>query len=975
METIAIERAERRSHVAGVVSAERPDGGRGHVRCLPAPGRPVLPSGFLRMLLLLLIAWGAAISARAQTMDDRLRLVDDINTSIATGERYVVRSGGGFVKFRGMNGECDSVRLFEPTPSAKRGDGSRTADIRMPRAIRISHTPGYVTLCVDLTLSHTREVPIDSHPLVSALNDWLDAVYAMDVQGLDGIGSLPFFTSCASTVAAVPAYEMPWGSGFPSSYLTTLKDASGASDILSTSYDILGTPKVGSSFLHFFPTNPSFLVDRVGGVARLDRQSLTIDILDRPGGACTLTTSAAIGSAACGTVAGDGAFRVKSAWTSDNPDVTWSCRQNKTFTAVDGNGNPDMPQRARDLAAYYLNDNTFTSNYGRFGNDASGYLTFTYFNNGDIESGPCSTRIMQILTDIVPGDQCCMTFPEGGTFQIDTLTGQIIYKLNGGCGECCKIPFSCLILCEPVAGHEEMLGVIDDFAQTYADVWPYSFTEYGLPTGVFPLSSHELGIRGKWRPVKNSLYKSDVLSGNSSGRSYRDAGVFTQFRLFNWKVEKANDLTRWLKRDSVTAYAPFGEVVGQLDALGVPSTAKFAHRNTVPRLIARNAEYGTVEFKSFEDDPSTLTGGAAGVVTDVAHSGRKSYHFTSPTVLVSGITINQQIKDEGLLIRFWARGTPDDPVILSQASPILGIAPADGPRKVARSGEWVLFEYSYAGSQLGLGSSVDITFSSSGWVDDIRVQPGETEMNCYVYDPNTMRLITQFDDQHFGLYYQYNGEGKLVRKIRETERGMKTIAETQYHTPDDPRDWTYGNKTQEQGGGQAGGMRADWPGAFAESGMRSDSSGPVGAGGSFDLLDVRIGPDAQSVKVLGGEHPTIPDPTELSLPDISAPKLADPFALDSTTLALPSLDRLPAGALPELEKAKVLDELRTIDERMRELGARRLDGDLSEQERAEADAALKELQKRKVSLLKEKLGMTDDDILEWYRQRKTEENE
>ena len=69
------------------------------------------------------------------------------------------------------------------------------------------------------------------------------------------------------------------------------------------------------------------------------------------------------------------------------------------------------------------------------------------------------------------------------------------------------------------------------------------------------------------------------------------------------------------------------------------------------------------------------------------------------------------------------------------------------------------------------------------WIDDVRMQALDAQMICYVYDVNTLRLLTSFDDQHFGLFYQYNAEGKLVRKLIETERGMKTVQETQYNTP------------------------------------------------------------------------------------------------------------------------------------------------------------------------------------------------
>jgi hypothetical protein len=49
--------------------------------------------------------------------------------------------------------------------------------------------------------------------------------------------------------------------------------------------------------------------------------------------------------------------------------------------------------------------------------------------------------------------------------------------------------------------------------------------------------------------------------------------------------------------------------------------------------------------------------------------------------------------------------------------------------------------------------------------------------------------MAQFDGQHFGVYNQYDGEGRLIRRIRETERGLRTVQETQYHTPLATRDY------------------------------------------------------------------------------------------------------------------------------------------------------------------------------------------
>jgi hypothetical protein len=73
--------------------------------------------------------------------------------------------------------------------------------------------------------------------------------------------------------------------------------------------------------------------------------------------------------------------------------------------------------------------------------------------------------------------------------------------------------------------------------------------------------------------------------------------------------------------------------------------------------------------------------------------------------------------------------------------------------------------------------------SEALYVDDVKFQPKDAQVSCFVYDVATLRLLTQFDDQHFGVYYQYNDEGKLVRKMVETEKGMKTIQESQYNSP------------------------------------------------------------------------------------------------------------------------------------------------------------------------------------------------
>jgi YD repeat-containing protein len=106
---------------------------------------------------------------------------------------------------------------------------------------------------------------------------------------------------------------------------------------------------------------------------------------------------------------------------------------------------------------------------------------------------------------------------------------------------------------------------------------------------------------------------------------------------------------------------------------------------------------------------------------------------------------------------------------------------------VAQTGEWTLYEATVIPNSTIATSAVitilSTTLDSDIWIDDVRVQPYDAQVMTYVYDNVTMRLLASFDDQHFGMYYQYNAEGKLVRKLIETEKGIKTVQETQYHIP------------------------------------------------------------------------------------------------------------------------------------------------------------------------------------------------
>jgi len=67
-------------------------------------------------------------------------------------------------------------------------------------------------------------------------------------------------------------------------------------------------------------------------------------------------------------------------------------------------------------------------------------------------------------------------------------------------------------------------------------------------------------------------------------------------------------------------------------------------------------------------------------------------------------------------------------------------------------------------------------------VDDIRVHPFNANMKSFVYDPVTLRLMAELDENNYATYYEYDDEGNLMRQKKETERGIMTIKETRQNT-------------------------------------------------------------------------------------------------------------------------------------------------------------------------------------------------
>lgn len=393
-------------------------------------------------------------------------------------------------------------------------------------------------------------------------------------------------------------------------------------------------------------------------------------------------------------------------------------------------------------------------------------------------------------------------YPCTGHFRIDGTSGLLVY----GAGDCLDEQL-CVQFAKPFFPKTTIDNVVASAATEFSDQWPYDRTYMNDwdATTMAGADSYDLGERGKWRAASHYAYNAPLTPGTTN----KDQGMYPMV-LHNWNYPAANSKVLWVRTDTVTSYSPDGNVLEERDALGHPSCAKFGYDRTLPYLVAKNSVGGSVRFESFEksyvlggnnylEDGLTLFGWPNQTLTldnTVAHAGRSSLRARGNGLLyqAANVLTPPDMSSRGMEVKVWVRAVDADgkAVDLHPTAHVQFTAPCtDTPLsismdRIARTGEWVLWSATFQVPSNAPAITVSLSETSpdfTTWIDDVRIQPVEAQMTSYVYDAKTFRLMATFDDQHFGLYYQYNDEGRLVRKLIETERGIRTVQETQYNTP------------------------------------------------------------------------------------------------------------------------------------------------------------------------------------------------
>ncbi|HYG53383.1 MAG TPA: hypothetical protein VD905_20945, partial [Flavobacteriales bacterium] len=349
-------------------------------------------------------------------------------------------------------------------------------------------------------------------------------------------------------------------------------------------------------------------------------------------------------------------------------------------------------------------------------------------------------------------------------------------------------------------------------------------------------------IRGSYRPQKQWLPLTGRTQVNyaSSSNNYinlRDDGYFTSFTDF-WDAPVSEfwtpNTTNWTWSSEITKYDPYGNEIENKDALERYSGAVYGYNNKLAIAVGSNTSYNEIAFDGFEDYDFKVISECCKehfdfydyyddnkIVDDESHSGRYSLQISNSSNVQTtydlmdaspGNTSNDMpytVKQADLLgyfapqtylgnrrmvLSYWIK--VDNPAY-DEIHSYTGIT----PEITHNSGGTVITPQStVAGNIIDGWQQVTIVFvvpstavdnirfkftNSSGetaWIDDIRVNPFNSSMKSFVYDPVTLRLWAELDERNFATFYEYDEEGALIRVKKETEKGIMTIQESRNNT-------------------------------------------------------------------------------------------------------------------------------------------------------------------------------------------------
>lgn len=347
------------------------------------------------------------------------------------------------------------------------------------------------------------------------------------------------------------------------------------------------------------------------------------------------------------------------------------------------------------------------------------------------------------------------------------------------------------------------------------------------------------GILGNYRADKSYEIVTKRTEGN-----IREAGFLESYQPF-WiydpstgrLIKNTNTTALWQRGDEVRVVDSRGHSLESLNPLNIPTGATYQFGNSLMSATAVNASYTDIAVDGFEEykfdaaayqaagiepscrikkhfnfDESLLNSGHIELSKEQVHSGNYSLKLNNNTPVEYtyshyDATLTRTLRSN--------RITHDGKFIFEKGDQISNFAPKVKNKYYLSA--WVSVINLPDISSFERLAEININntpFKPSGpiidgwqqisgefyganefkmelkkignqvvYFDDIRIQPYNSSMQSYVYTSDFYRLAASLDENNYGMYYEYDAEGKLERVNRETEIGKYTVNEIRTELP------------------------------------------------------------------------------------------------------------------------------------------------------------------------------------------------
>lgn len=376
-------------------------------------------------------------------------------------------------------------------------------------------------------------------------------------------------------------------------------------------------------------------------------------------------------------------------------------------------------------------------------------------------------------------------------------------------------------------------------------VSPSPTTCYSPSSAVNPaVNPYFLNMKGAWRPYKTYAYHSNRTPGNTAtNANIRTSGIYSDFTPFWSNSGQAwNNISgtpgNWIGGEEMLSYDQRGNSLQSKDVLNNHSAVQFGYNNNAVIAVADSTELNDMGYDGFEDylflnnctfnqncdyDPSSDLSSTSNSAHFNFLNSNQHYDLVKKAKSHTGLfSLELPAGQSVSLLRSVKNGTNDMNNRLSintNGTYALGtngnipiFNPSAGKYIISA---WVYVTSSNAIPKISVSGNPDIMLSSNepnieGWkkitgivevlgtensplmitlsaaggtvyFDDIRIHPKDGNLNSYVYDRYTLRLMAELDENNYATFYEYNDAGQLIRVKKETEKGIMTLQENRQY--------------------------------------------------------------------------------------------------------------------------------------------------------------------------------------------------